>query len=152
MRSEKLCWQLSQRKSTLLHIATGYFHFWMHLKVVKLALFIDTITLTFVNQVFEHVYIRPRVDQKVLDFFVNLFFIVKRSVLQWRNSLDDGPSIYYERLHYFPVTLIAQIKLGKQYLRVFSKIPSKYLMWEPGKCLWSCTTWIFKNFWLVFQQ
>lgn len=84
MRSEKLCWQLSQKKSTLLHIATGYFHFWMHLKVVKLALFIDTITLTFVNQVFEHVYIRPRVDQKVLDFFVNLFFIVKRSVLQWR--------------------------------------------------------------------
>ena len=66
----------------MLHIATGYFHFWMHLKVVKLALFIDTITLTFVNQVFEHVYIRPRVDQKVLDFFVNLFFIVKRSVLQ----------------------------------------------------------------------
>lgn len=66
------------------------------------------------NPFLEHVFIRFSVNrwQKIC-----IFFTVRLSDFQWRNNLDEGPSIYSGRLQYLPASLISQTEIGSYYLR-----------------------------------
>lgn len=55
---------------------------------------------------------RSTVDKKIVYFFT-----VRLSDFQWRNNLDEGPSIYSGRLQYLPASLISQTEIGSYYLR-----------------------------------
>ena len=55
---------------------------------------------------------RSTVDKKFVYFFT-----VRLSDFQWRNNLDEGPSIYSGRLQYLPASLISQTEIGSYYLR-----------------------------------
>ena len=55
---------------------------------------------------------RSTVDKKFVYFFT-----VRLSDFQWRNNLDEGPSIYSVRLQYLPASLISQTEIGSYYLR-----------------------------------